>query len=967
MSRFFSMTLVIILILLINFTYSNAGGIKITGDDGAGNDEFGKSLSVSGNYAIIGAPEHDGRGDNSGAAYILKYDGENWLHETEIISDDSITHDYFGYSVSVSGDYAIAGAFGADFGKGAAYIFKREGDNWIQDAKLIANDGSANDYFGYSVSVSGNYAAVGAYRNDEKGKDSGAVYIFYREGTGWIHQKKVTATDGAAGDLFGRAVSVFCDNINCHLIVGAVHDDDKGENSGSAYIFKQNGTAWIQQTKLTASDGAANDFFGFSVSVSGNGSDWYAIAGADSCSGNTEYSGGAYIFKLNGTNWIQQAKLTADDGEAYDFFGRSVSVTDYGAEWYAVVGADADDDNGKNSGSAYIFKNNGNNSWVQDSKLTADDGESEDNFGWAVSVSGEGENCYAMVGADADDDKGESSGSVYIYNIADNSGFVPDIDVNPGKLTIQAVQESVGSSLRLEPTSGVRSQESEEEKECAKGLVIPQDVINYWENYLAPPRRPISKNLPSSKDWSQYDSPVKSQKSCGSCWVFSAVALLENLMNQANLSVGKDLSEQTTLSCSSGDCGGGWYWDAFNYIYKNGIPPESCYAYTGSKGTCSNKCSNPDFTLKIESFTSSPGLWGEDHSVDDLREALQTGPLCVAMRVPDDGSFSGTGYTGGIYNYNGESIAWNSNAHAVLVVGYNDEQQYFKVKNSWGDWWGENGYFRISYDDVTDDVKFGSYACSVSGVFISGETSKFTITNTGAANLIINNITSDKSWLDFSPKTFPFTLSSYSQQSVTVSVKNWNEVALPEETGKISIMSNDPDEPAVIVEVTAKKGTSLTNPVLSVSPDFQEVSYNNGTLSIQVSNTGQGEITWTAEADDSWLSITEFHNSNGGEIIVNYEANSGVARTGRVTVLSSDAENSSESVEIRQEGKISDPGDIDNNGTVNLKDLILILKILVGIQEINEGVSLNTGDINGDNKIGLEEAVYALECASGIR
>ncbi len=137
MSRFFSMTLAIILILLINFSYSDAGGIKITGNDSASNDEFGKSLSVSGNYAIVGSPKHD----NNGAAYILKYDGKNWMHETEIISDDSITHDYFGYSVSISGDYAVTGAFGADFGKGAAYIFKRDGNNWIQDAKLTAQDG----------------------------------------------------------------------------------------------------------------------------------------------------------------------------------------------------------------------------------------------------------------------------------------------------------------------------------------------------------------------------------------------------------------------------------------------------------------------------------------------------------------------------------------------------------------------------------------------------------------------------------------------------------------------------------------------------------------------------------------------------------------------------------------------------------------------------------------------------------
>ena len=195
--------------------------------------------------------------------------------EVKINASDGAARDYFGGSVFISGDYAIVGAFGdGDSGltSGSAYILKRDDMSWNGQAKLVASDGAAGDYFGWSVSISGDYAIVGACRDDDNGDDSGSVYIYKRDGTTWSQQSKITASDSAACDYFGVSVSISGD----YAIVGAGCDDDNGANSGSSCPFKRNGTTWSQQAKITASDGAADDNFGSSVSISGD----HAIVGA---------------------------------------------------------------------------------------------------------------------------------------------------------------------------------------------------------------------------------------------------------------------------------------------------------------------------------------------------------------------------------------------------------------------------------------------------------------------------------------------------------------------------------------------------------------------------------------------------------------------------------------------------------------------------------------------------------------
>lgn len=389
---------------------------KLLASDGVTNDQFGKSVSVSGEYAIVGADYDD---SSTGSAYIFKHDGTSWVQQTKLTASDRSANDRFGYSAFISGDFAIVGAPHDDdngYWSGSAYVFKRDGENWTQEAKLIPSDGSNGDEFGISVSISTDYAIVGAYRDNDNGSDSGSAYIFKRDGSNWAQQAKLTASDAAANDYFGKPVSISGD----YVIVAANGDDDDGDRSGSAYIFKRDGTGWIQQAKLTASDAAAGDLFAESVSISGN----YAIVGAYLDDDKGTNSGSAYIFKRNGTDWIEEAKLIASDGAADDSFGVSVSINGD----YAVVGAWMNDTYGMDSGSAYIFKWDGT-SWVQQQKLIVSDGESGDLLGHSVSVSGN----HAIVGAFEDDDKGTNSGSAYIFVLepADPVAYYPfDGDYN---------------------------------------------------------------------------------------------------------------------------------------------------------------------------------------------------------------------------------------------------------------------------------------------------------------------------------------------------------------------------------------------------------------------------------------------------------------------------------------------------------------------------------------------------------
>ncbi len=363
---------------------------------------------------------------------IYMFDGSNWLSLLYSNTDQnpaqpinpagSSPGDEFGCAVSIDGDYAIVGAqnkrvgypFNVFKNQGGAYIYYRNNGVWELQDIISAADGENDDYFGASVSISGDFAVIGAW-GDDVGADAnqGSIYIFARSGTQWTQQIKITAVDGLANDFFGHSVC-----ISDSTIVAGAYGDNIGANinQGSAYVYSKTGANWLYMAKLTASDGASDDSFGASVSIS----DSYIIAGAylDDVGANTD-QGSAYSFYefTNAGGWTSgqayHQKLTASDGDADDYFGVSVSVFSYGL----VIGASGDDIGANFSqGSAYTYFRSllGGNLWGSQAKITAPDGAANDNFGISVSKSAS----VAIIGAYRSDAANGllNTGSGYVFN-----------------------------------------------------------------------------------------------------------------------------------------------------------------------------------------------------------------------------------------------------------------------------------------------------------------------------------------------------------------------------------------------------------------------------------------------------------------------------------------------------------------------------------------------------------------------
>jgi hypothetical protein len=325
------------------FRYDGAQWVqdqKLVAADGIAGDWFGISVAIWGNYIFVGADADDNEnGMNAGSVYVFRNDGASWLQQEMLVASDGTANDYFGRYISLDETHAVIGAYYDNAITGSAYVFTQIGDDWVEEEKLIASDGEPGDYFGISTAIHGDYAAVGAYRDDnDNGIDAGSVYIFKRTRDGWSQEDKILASDGASSDRFGISVALDRE----YMIIGAYYDE---AYTGSCYIFTHTSEGWVEETKVLASDGEINDFFGRSVSLD----DGYAIVGAWGDSGS---SGSVYVFKQIITSWTEEAKLTASDGASNDRFGYQVALEGRNA----IIGAYLDDNsNGIDAGSAYVF------------------------------------------------------------------------------------------------------------------------------------------------------------------------------------------------------------------------------------------------------------------------------------------------------------------------------------------------------------------------------------------------------------------------------------------------------------------------------------------------------------------------------------------------------------------------------------------------------------------------------------
>ncbi len=384
---------------------------KLTAANGTGEDYFGNAVAISGETIVVGSYNDrvSGSSYSQGSAYVFACGGaQHWVEQAKTIATDGAVGDEFGFSVSISGETIVVGArvddVGANINQGSAYVFVRTGMSWSQQQKLIATDGAAADVFGGSVAVSGETIVVGSSSDDLSGVggDQGSAYVFVRTGTNWSQQQKLTASDSMQSDAFGTSVGISGETI----VVGAQNDTIGGNLAhGSAYVFVRTGMNWIEQQKLLASDGTAFDHFGFSVAISG---ETLVVGAYGNDFGANQLQGAAYVFVRTGTSWSQQQKLTASVGAAFNSFGISVAVSGE----TLVVGAMGDDVGANiNQGSAYVFVRTGT-SWSQQQKLTATDGAAGDDFGGSVAISGE----TVVAGAPFDDvGANQSQGSAYVF------------------------------------------------------------------------------------------------------------------------------------------------------------------------------------------------------------------------------------------------------------------------------------------------------------------------------------------------------------------------------------------------------------------------------------------------------------------------------------------------------------------------------------------------------------------------
>jgi hypothetical protein len=263
------------------------------------------------------------------------------------VASDGADLDFFGISVAVDGDSIVVGAPNAD-GGGAAYAFTRSGTTWIEQDKLTALDRMNLDLFGSSVALEGNVVLVGAERDDVDGQNNqGSAYVFTRSGNLWSEQQKLVALDGAADDWFGTSVAISGDT----ALIGSRNSDVSGQsNMGAVYVFTRTGNTWSQQQKLSPSDGYLDDRFGESVALSG---DTALVGTAYSDVGGESNVGAAYVFTRDGTTWTQEQRILSEDGSKDDFFGVSVAL--FGDT--AMVGATGKNAGlGSNQGQVYFFE-----------------------------------------------------------------------------------------------------------------------------------------------------------------------------------------------------------------------------------------------------------------------------------------------------------------------------------------------------------------------------------------------------------------------------------------------------------------------------------------------------------------------------------------------------------------------------------------------------------------------------------
>ena len=455
--------LTFVVIMLVNWVQADSTKILV---ESVLDDHMGKSVVVSGKIAMVGVP---GAGNDAGAIFVFVRDEIGWVEQTRIIPKDLKSNDEFGSVIALRGDTLVVGMprYSEDSkSHGTVFVYTRRDDQWIRQPNVNANDTEENDRFGNAVDFDGKNLIVGAYSCNAPKGDSGAAYIFARQGNGWVQRAKLVANDGDAFDWFGYSVAIN-DNL---AVVGAIREDGKGINSdsGAAYVFRKSGESWIQEAKVIGRRTREKHNFGHTVKTNGeifavgvpkggsagNGAVYFfyfqdniwrqngvaltvrsgnsfghsislenqtIIVGSPQ-DDNDEWekqvergaTGAAYIFREREGQWIRTAKLLPHDAMEGDGLGYAVAINGN----TVVVGSISHSAGGALSGAAYIYATQGGK-WIKQAKLIDTVSSSENEFGYSVAITDQ----TAVVGSRQDDRRGINTGSVYVYaNLTDDKG-----------------------------------------------------------------------------------------------------------------------------------------------------------------------------------------------------------------------------------------------------------------------------------------------------------------------------------------------------------------------------------------------------------------------------------------------------------------------------------------------------------------------------------------------------------------
>ena len=406
---------------------------KLTASDASGLAYFGSSVALDGNVAVVGAHFEGGAGFWAGAAYVFRHNGTQWVEEQKLTGGDTEAFDFFGAAVAVENDVIVVGAPGDGGETGSAYVFGYNGTTWMEEQKLTLSETSLG--FGAPLSLDGNVLLVGEPADDDACPSvflcrSGAAHVYRYNGAAWAHEQKLTASDAEEDDTFGASLDV-CGDV---AIIGARKEDNVRIDQGAAYVFRYDGVAWTEEQKLEASDGASLDFFGKAVGICSD----RAVVGAYRDIHSGILSGSVYQFDFDGTTWLETQKLVPGDAADDDQFGVSLWLEGDSL----LVGSFGDGEFFARAGAAYVYRHDGV-TWGDEHKLVATDAGAGDRLGGAVAMSGEA----VLTGATGDADAGQDTGSAYVFNVP---SVLTDLSLNA-----QPKFAGVGDTMTFTTCGGV--------------------------------------------------------------------------------------------------------------------------------------------------------------------------------------------------------------------------------------------------------------------------------------------------------------------------------------------------------------------------------------------------------------------------------------------------------------------------------------------------------------------------------